>query len=376
MNGAGAVQGFQVPPEIKQRKGKLDELLSANNDLNGAQVLIFISSLDPPGVQGVVQQLDAGDYASLADSVRRYVTQEYVRKKMPEVVRKKPGGGGYVLYSPNMGKKRPAKAVGTFPTKLGAKKAELARFPPKDPAKLKRARASVDKLLKDPKKRADKERAAAKEKGGKEKDDKKNESVELIRPLVRAFLYEALFHEERSGSEWDQHLTRISKNALDGDKKFQSLQTGISKKTEAVLKTAIDEIQKSLRGIAKVTGKDVKHSPDKGKTYMMFSVELGSADVGPIFIYVENGVPKIEISDQAKSSLNRVDPADAKKFRAELITVQERVLDHIGDLIVAIGKRDKYLSKIEHDVDSVVSQMTSLEIALLKNVLVKKYAKV
>ena len=84
MNGAGAVQGFQVPPEIKQRKGKLDELLSANDDLNGAQVLIFISSLDPSGVQGVVQQLDDGDYESLADSVRQYVTREFVRKKMPE----------------------------------------------------------------------------------------------------------------------------------------------------------------------------------------------------------------------------------------------------------------------------------------------------
>lgn len=78
-----------------------------------------------------------------------------IRKNLPEIVRKKEGGGGYVLYAPNeRGRKRKKnpKPVGEFPTRAAAKKAELARFPPKGGTRLKRARKEVDRLLKDPRK--------------------------------------------------------------------------------------------------------------------------------------------------------------------------------------------------------------------------------
>lgn len=78
-----------------------------------------------------------------------------IRQNLPEIVRKKEGGGGYVLYAPNeKGRKRKKnpKPVGEFPTRAAAKKAELARFPPKGGTQLKRARKEVDRLLKDPKK--------------------------------------------------------------------------------------------------------------------------------------------------------------------------------------------------------------------------------
>ena len=88
------------------------------------------------------------------DRAHRLELENRIRKAVQEIVRKKKGGGGYNLYSPNKGKKNPPKLVGEFPTHLAAKRAELARFPPKDAEQLKRARARLAKLSKDPKKRA------------------------------------------------------------------------------------------------------------------------------------------------------------------------------------------------------------------------------
>lgn len=101
----------------------------------------------------------------MKEKVAEQLVRMLVRRKIAEVVRKKAGGGGYVLYSPNKGKKKNPKPVATFPTKLAAKRAELARFPPKDPKKLTRLRKEVEKLMKDPKKRAEAEHRAQKAKG-------------------------------------------------------------------------------------------------------------------------------------------------------------------------------------------------------------------
>jgi len=119
----------------------------------------------------------------------------------------------------------------------------------------------------------------------------------------------------------------------------------------------------------------VKRSAEKGKTYLAFGVTLDNVSVEPIYIHIEAGVPKLEISTQAKVALTKVDPDNAKMFRAELITVQERVLDEMDSLLDAIDSRDKYLSKLEGDIDAYVAGMTPLHVSMLKQLLVKKYRK-
>jgi hypothetical protein len=323
-----------------------------------------------------------------------------VRNKMKEVVRKKAGGGGYVLYSPNQGKKKPSKAVGNFPTKVGAKKAELSRFPPKDPGKLKRLRKEVDRLLKDPKKRAEKEKSAAKEKGtdaGKKKapapkkesvavtvsPDAKEiaadgpEGLALLQAAIGLLVNESLFHEEKTGSNWDEYITRLSKQALTSDKKFQGLQKNIDKKTEKVLKDALGAIQKAVGKKVKIKEMGgIKSATGGGKTYLPFSATVGQSAVEPIALYIEHGVPKIELSDQAKVALTKCDPAESKLFRADLIQVQERILDRMDELEKAVMNRDRYLEKQEDGVDEMVADLTPLQISLLKQVLVKKYRKI
>lgn len=371
MNGAGGIAGFQIPMGIKKRKQNIDELLEANPDINEMHALMYFSGLNDDDCEEVGSSLDNKKYDDVANNIRMHAVREVVRKRVREVVRKKAGGGGFVLYSPNRGKKRAPKAVGHFTTKLAAKRAELARFPPKDPGKLQRLRKEVDRLVKNPKKAAEKELQARREKGTKEK----REGVELLRPLISVLVMESLFREERTGSEWDDYIGGLSTKALTGDKKFQKHQSSIEKKTQSMLDGAFASIRKAVGKNAKLKSFGVKKSEEKGKTYLAFSAELGEVAVEPIYIYIDNGVPKIEVSDNAKVALTKAEPDDAKLFRAELVTVQERILDKMDDLIDAIAARDKYLEKLQNDVDGFVAGLTSLQVSLLKQLLVKKYRK-
>jgi hypothetical protein len=535
--GCGSVMGFQVPMGIKKRKAKVDEVLAANPDIDEGHALAYFSSLSEDAGEEVGQKLDGEDGQSfLAGAIRDHAIRELVRSKVKEVVRKKAGGGGYVLYSPNKGKKKQAKAVGTFPTKLGAKKAELARFPPREQNKLVRLRKEVDRMLKDPKKRAEKERRASKEKGSKLP---KKESVELLRSVISRLVTErlsetkcpacgadgaywglnhvecpnekcknfvkgkdadqpetkaasdesfaldaddkdvllaalrswrqsvktlpvqgytgnladivafekdvkndnvkfdkknivialdacndltrwtnfgggqlgfphnlgdksqilqrvdklrqklnkhrkqlkdsvneSLFREEATGSDWDEQIAKLSKQAVTADKKFQSHQKSIEKKTASMLGTALGSIKKAVGRDVKLKDFGIKHDERQGKTYVAFGATIDDVSVEPIYIYVEAGVPKIEVSDTAKAALTKADPGKAKLFRAELVTVQERVLDKMEDLTKAIDSRDRYLTKLQDEVDGFVADLTPLQLSLLKSLLVRKYRKV
>jgi len=503
---AGGVAGFQVPTGIKKRKTKVDELLAKHKDLDEGMALSYFSSLSEEQGEEIGVQLD-GMPDEVAQLMRMFMARELIKHKVKEVVRKKAGGGGYNLYAPNPGKKGTSKSVGSFPTKLGAKRAELARFPPKEPGKLQRLRKEVDKLQKDPKKAAEKEKAASKKKGtdkghkkesvvfeatpfqtsaspmastssstqAKTSNDAKsfmtglkslqkgtdqynnyvNDHAKLLSPaaqdnpfrrdvqkldktlaasgkptltsmltkmgdtksnagfkpgqtkttvgtqsalsnmprenierriefmhrtvlskIITRDLTESLFREERTESEWDDYISKLSKNALAGDSKFQSLQKNISKKTEGILDDAFNTIRKAVGKGIKLKSFGVKHDADSGKTYLAFSASFNDVTAEPIYIHVDGGVPKIHLSQNAKVSLTKTDPGQAKLFRAELVTVQERVLDNMDDLSRAIGARDKYLTKLENEVDSHVASMSPLQISLLKQLLVKKYRKV
>lgn len=380
---AAAAAGFQIPIGIKQRKSKIDEILRKHPDLNEGHALLFLSGLNEAATKDVEKALDAGNLDEVAVQMRERAIRELIRSKIKEVVRKK--DGGFVLYSPNQGKKKNPKPVGSFPTKLGAKKAELARFPPRDPEKLQRLRKQVDRLLKDPKKRSEHERKAQRQpdsdtkKEGREMVEAAIVSREILHSLLVArpkALREGLFKESAPMNDWDAYIARMPEKVLGADKKFQSVTKNIAKKTEKVLNDALGAIRKAVPKAVKMKSFGVKKDPNTKKTYLAFSAVIDNAEVGPIAIYTENGVPKVELSDEAKAALTKCDPKNAKAFRAELITVQERILDNEEELVKAIQARDKYLAKLEDEVDGFVAQLEPLQLSLLKQLLVKKYRKI
>lgn len=369
--GAGGLVGMQLPIGIEKRKKKVEELVILNPGIRMEEAMIYMSRLTPEAASLVERKLDALEYSDIAEDIRGYfaeVLREQIKKKVKEVVRKKPGGGGYILYGPNPGKKGEPKVAGDFPTKLAAKKAELERYPPKDTRTLKKKRKEIDKLIKDPKKRSEKEAAWAK--ADAEKKPKK-EGLDLIRSIV----IEGLFREEAPPNEWDERLAKLSKQSLKGDKKFQNIQKKIEKATQKVLDDAFTNISKALRKDFKTKSFGIKKDDRKDKTYLAFSIITDDANIEPVYIYSESGVPKVELSDNAKVALTKINVDDAKLIRAEIVTVQEQILDKSEDLVKAISARDKYFSSLEDDVDSKITEMSPLEISMLKNLLVRKYKK-
>jgi len=385
---AGGVAGFQLPIGARARKEAIKRCIEAANDINEAHLVVFFNNTDSVSQGRFFEALDFMQDDHAADMVREEVVRQTVRSKIGEVVRKKAGGGGYVLYAPNKGKKHTSKPVGNFPTKLAAKRAELARFPPKDAGKLRRLRKEVDKLMKDPKKRAEAERRAQKSKGtdfghSKPKKAPKHEgySREMVEAAVlsgvvsrhvRNSLMEGLFREERASSEWDEFISKISDKALQGDSGFRRLQGQIEKATQASLGQAVKIIQRQLGAEAKVKAATSPGKTDGGKAYAPFHIEVEAASVGPIYLYVDKGLPAIEMSDEAKNSLSKVTPGAAKAIRAALAGAQDG-LEKVSGVADAVAKRDAYLDRLESAVDKMIAAMTPLQISMLKQLLVKKY---
>jgi len=376
MGAAGAVAGFQVPIGIKKRKKKVDEMIELN-ELQLAEVIAFFSGLSEDQSSQIEEMLDEAEYVKLAEMIRNGYAENairsLVRNKIKEVVRKN-ASGGFSLYSPNPGKSGKPKKVGDFTTKIAARRVELQRFPPKDPEKLARMRKELERLRKNPKlavvKTIDKK---GKPRRGKKKLFKKESLERMVSSIT-----ESLFREEKKGSTWDEYISKLSKQAVLADKTFQEHQKMIAKKSEKALSTSLGMIKKALsdKGF-NVNDKGVKKDSDKGITYLEFSVgdEEGAAEVGPFYIVVENGYPKIDVSQTAKNSMAKLDPERGKLMRTELMSIQEDSLDSDETIAAAVEKRDAYLNKMEKKVDDFVADLNSLEITMLKRVLTSKYRK-
>lgn len=305
--------------------------------------------------------------------------REAVRNIMTELVRRKPGGGGYVLFSPNKGKKKLPKSVGEFPTRAAARKAELARFPPKDAERLKRLRKEIDKMQKDPERRQERDSADMK----KPYTVKRKGAPARVRPKVKESLQrqvtrtisEALFEDqEETGSGWEERLSSMSATAVASDGKLQSLQKAIEKQTASALDQCVKHVTKALKSIGKVKSDGIKKDEQRQKTYVKMTVDVGGVAIGPIYVFVEDGKPLIEVSGEAKSSLGRLEPEDSKALRAELVAAQE---DAFGDaaegIQAAVRKRDQYLEKVQSGVDGWMSDMTALELTMMKSLANQKY---
>ncbi len=383
----GNISGFQLPLGAGPRRKKIKEALAESGDLNEAHLVVFFQGAPAEQHELFFEALDFLQYDAAADMVREQVVREAVRRKIDEVVRKKAGGGGYVLYAPNKGKKHPSKPVGQFPTKLAAKRAELARFPPKDPKKLQRLRKEIERLMKDPKKRAEAEMRARKTKGtdighhhragqsrGKRFEGVSRDLMEraILSEIVARGLKEGLFREDAPASQWDEFIGKVSDKVLRGDKRFQRIQKRMELATQGAMAKALRVIQKQLGSEAKVKAAEKPGTTKDGQTYVPFQISIEAAAVGPMYLYVERGRPAIEMSDEAKNSLTKVTPGAAKAIRAALATAADN-LNEIGDVAAVTQDRDALLAATEKQADKFLAQASPLMISMLKQLLVKKY---
>lgn len=299
-----------------------------------------------------------------------------VNQRLQEIVRKKEGGGGYNLYSPNKGKKKGAKAVGEFPTRFAAKRAELARFPPKDPEALKKARKRLDKMAKDPKKRQEKEKseltAKKPKRSGRAAGARKARKEAIIAKMANE-LTERLFHEEElPGSPWDERISGLHPDALAHDKKLHRFHQGMEKASLGALGDGHKSLAKVLRGIAKVQPGDVARDDDRGKMFMPITLDVDGQEIGPVHLYIDGGHVCIEVSSEAREAIAGLEPNQAKDLRGGLMSFQEDHLPKIDKARNAWNERDSYLDKLHQRLEKTVGGLSPIEFHLAKQMMSKR----
>ncbi|MHB8407940.1 MAG: hypothetical protein ACYDHY_07640 [Acidiferrobacterales bacterium] len=375
--GCGAAMagpGPQMPSGIRKRKKKVESLLRANPDITVREAVAYFSTLDEGMGEVVGKRLDAGSFSFVGDAIREHLIREVVANRVKEVVRKKKDGNAYVLYRPNTGKKGSPKPVATYPTKLAAKRAELAKYPPKDAGKKARLSREIQKLQ-----HAKDEKGKGKESGTPE-DFKaraareKAKKEEFLRPLIASFVMESLIKED--AQEWIQFLNRVPKAALAKDKKFASLQKKVDKTAEKTLDLAFKSIVRSVGKSAKLRSHGVRRD-EANRPFISFTAEINGVEADPFNIRLSDaGIPSLEVTQKAKGDLAKADPNVVKLFRAELIQAQEQILDDMNLAQKELAKRDAYLDKSQGEIDSFVSELSPLGLSLLKQLLVQKYRKI
>lgn len=297
-----------------------------------------------------------------------------VNQRIQEIVRKKEGGGGYNLYSPNKGKKKNPKPVGEFPTRIAAKRAELARFPPKDPEQLKRARKRLDKLAKDPKKKQDAERkelsAKKPRRAGKAAGERKKAKKEAFIQSLTNALSERLFREdEMPGSPWDERLTGLDPTV---DKKLHKYHQNMDQMSSMALGDGHRALSKALKGMAKVNPGDVMRDEDRGKMFMPIMLDVDGDEIGPVHLYVDGGMLKIEVSPEARESIAGLDPVMARDLRGGLMSFQEDHLPKIDRAKRAWDERDSYLDTLHKKLEKHVGGMSPVELHLARQLIRRK----
>lgn len=320
---------------------------------------------------------DIAGYQMPQEEAYKIAVKEAIRDMVREIVRKKAGGGGYVLYGPNKGKKKDAKPVGEFPTRLAAKRAELARFPPKDPEQLKRARKRLDRLMKDPKKRAEKEQEDL---SGRKKPhrtgaparDRKKAAKEAFINIMANDLHERLFHEDEvPGSHWDEKIASLHPDAIASDKKLALLHKNMEKSSLGALGDAHKGLSKVLKGMATVQPGDVSYDPDRRKTFMPVMLDCDGTEIGPVHLYIDGGHVKIEVSREARQAIAEMEPDAARDLRGGLMSFEEDHLPKIVQAQNAWSDRDSYLDRLHGKLEKQATGLSGVEHHILKSLLAK-----
>jgi hypothetical protein len=311
------------------------------------------------------------------DDSKKEAFKEAVRQMVREIVREKEGGGGYKLYPPNKGKKKKnQKAVGDFPTRFSAKKAELARFPPKDPEQLKKMRARIDKLSKDPKKRADAERRdltgkKKPRKSGAPARERKRRKEEFVR-LMAQDLHERLFHDEEvPGSPWDEQMSSLHPDAISSDRKLHSLHRGMEKASIGALGDAHKGLARALRGIVKVHPGDIAFDDERKQNCMPVMLDCDGYEIGPVHLYIDGGHVKVELSKDARQAIAQLEPDTARDLRGGLMSFEEDHLPKIDGAQRAWRDRDSYLDRLHGKLSRHAAGLSGVEHHILKGLLTK-----
>lgn len=208
---------------------------------------------------------------------------------------------------------------------------------------------------------------------------KQRESKENVKKIVKENFLTYVFEQnpvsERSYM-WDKFIEGLTKQTLLADPKLKNLLEKVEKTKVKVVEKAYKELDSLLEKKGhgfQVASKKIKKDEKYG-VIADFLIKLQESNLSiPVSIKIENGKPVVDLPKESVSSLNSVSNDETKLLRAELIHIQENSFDNIDDLIKEKTKRDKYLNKLEENIDNSLGSYNALELAIAKHLMKNKY---
>ncbi len=210
----------------------------------------------------------------------------------------------------------------------------------------------------------------------------KKHKHESFEGLVAQVLLEAspyVFEQSPTSQDsagWENFIGRMSHEVMQSDPKLKSLLVLLHKTRLKVLQQAHDALAKVLHktGEFEVGKVKLQKQGDDADPILTFDIKiLGANKKAPIGIVIQHDKPVFSIPEQTKALLNSMATKESKLLRAELMHVQETLLDHMNDVTVAAEKRNTYLKNMETKLDKLITSMDPIQIAMLRNLIKTKF---
>ncbi len=183
---------------------------------------------------------------------------------------------------------------------------------------------------------------------------------------------------ENDSKIWEAFLEKISKQTLLSDPKLLALLKAMAKNEVKSLGNAVNAIKKNLEKTGNFEVEQKKPDQDKeGDLFLNFQIKMVNGGKNLDFsVKLEHGKPLIQIPEQTRANLNSMATPDSKFLRSELIHIQETILNNMNEVIETTEKRDEYLGKLHADAQKSLSNMSPLQIVMLRYLLKSKYKSV
>lgn len=182
--------------------------------------------------------------------------------------------------------------------------------------------------------------------------------------------------------EWDNFLKGLSKDAIMADDKLKKIIQGLMKSEQRILQNSMKLVKDRLSKAGFEVGKSkISANPETGRLRGEFFAELyddgkDAKEILGFGIRVENGRPLLFLPNETKQKLNSMNTQNSKLLRSELLHIQETELDNIDDVVRATEKRDQYFANLEKSIDRMMTELSPIELAVVKKLLKTKFRNV
>ncbi len=175
-------------------------------------------------------------------------------------------------------------------------------------------------------------------------------------------------------SLWETVVGKLSREVVMSDQGLAEMLQSVAVAEARVLAKSVLEVKKCLEGVGPfiVERQEADQDPDTGDVRMPFVVRLGESANLLFAVKLEQGKPTVLFPEESRKALNNMLTTESKMLRAELMHVQETILDSIDDVIQAGLQRDTYLEDTKSRLNGVIESMNLVEAMLLKNLVREK----